>query len=93
MRFACGGNRPWLADHHRVVAELGRGAQGRDYRAVDEHLGREVALKVVASKVVLGRDVADTLRLVGERERWERRLLTRSWPARRRPPLGGTRSP
>ena len=39
--------------HYRIVAELGRGAWGTVYRAVDETLVRDVAVKV------LNRDVAD----------------------------------
>ena len=53
---------PGQLSHYRIVGPLGRGAMGEVYRAVDQRLGREVALKM------LPRDVE------GDVE-WQSRLL------------------
>jgi eukaryotic-like serine/threonine-protein kinase len=60
-RFATG---DLFADRYRIVAEIGRGSAGEVYRAIDERLGVEIALKILhRSSPAAIRRLVDEVRL------------------------------
>lgn len=51
-----------VAGRYRIVAKLGEGGMGAVYRAVQEPLGREVALKVIAPALATDADAVERFR-------------------------------
>ncbi|MEV4178966.1 serine/threonine-protein kinase [Nonomuraea sp. NPDC049709] len=63
-----------LAGRYRLLAELGRGGTGRVWRAHDELLDRQVAVKEIALPAGLGREREDLLRRTMREARLAARL-------------------
>ena len=55
-----------LNNRYKITARLGKGAMGTVYRATDTQSGREVALKVISSELVVDPDMLERFKREGE---------------------------
>ena len=55
-----------LNSRYKITARLGKGAMGTVYRATDTQSGREVALKVISSELVVDPDMLERFKREGE---------------------------
>jgi eukaryotic-like serine/threonine-protein kinase len=55
-----------LNNRYEITARLGKGAMGTVYRATDTQYGREVALKIISSELIVDPDMLERFKREGE---------------------------